>query len=98
MAIEISAVEEAIRNGQTLAAADQVLIDPQPGALTARVDELLSAIQNNECPCRRGLPHPDPARHELRGERRRNRRLRRGRSQPRTSSRSSPPSMISKGP
>ena len=50
MAIEISAVEEAIRNGQTLAAADQVLIDPQPGALTVRVDELLSAIQNNECP------------------------------------------------
>ena len=50
MAIEISAVEEAIRNGQTLAAADQVLIDPQPGALTGRVDVLLSAIQNSECP------------------------------------------------
>ena len=50
MAIDVSAVAEAIENGQTLAAADQVLIDPQPGTLNARVDELLSAIQNNDCP------------------------------------------------
>ncbi len=50
MAIDNTAVVEAIGNGQTLAAADQVLIEPQPGALTARVDELLAAIQNSECP------------------------------------------------
>jgi hypothetical protein len=50
MAIDISAAVEAIGNGQTLAAADQILIDPQPGTLTARADELLSAIQNNDCP------------------------------------------------
>ena len=50
MAIDVSAVAEAIENGQTLAAADQILIDPQPGTLNTRVDELLSAIQNNDCP------------------------------------------------
>ena len=50
MAIDNSAVVEAIQSGQTLAAADQVLIDPQPGALAARVEELLSAVQNDDCP------------------------------------------------
>lgn len=50
MAIDNSAVVEAIQSGQTLAAADQVLIDPQPGALAARVEELLSAAQNDDCP------------------------------------------------
>ncbi len=50
MAIDNSAVVEAIQNGQTLAAADQVLIDPQPGALAQRVEELLSAVQNDDCP------------------------------------------------
>ncbi len=50
MAIDASAVAEAIENGHTLAAADRILIDPQPGTLNTRVDELLSAIQNNDCP------------------------------------------------
>ncbi len=50
MAIDISAVAEAMGNGQSLAAADQVLIDPQPGALSARVEELLSVLQNNDYP------------------------------------------------
>lgn len=50
MAIDNSAVVEAIQSGQTLAAADQVLIDPQPGALAGRVEELLSAVQNDDCP------------------------------------------------
>ena len=50
MAIDNSVVVEAIQSGQTLAAADQVLIDPQPGALAARVEELLSAVQNDDCP------------------------------------------------
>ena len=50
MAIDVSAVAEAIGNGQTLAVADRILIDPQPGTLNTRVDELLSAIQNNDCP------------------------------------------------
>lgn len=50
MAIDNSAVVEAIQSGQTLAAADQVLIDPQPGALATRVEELLSAVQNDDCP------------------------------------------------
>ncbi|MDE2888344.1 MAG: hypothetical protein OXR72_09005 [Gemmatimonadota bacterium] len=50
MAIDISAVAEAIGNGQSLAAADQVLIDPEPGALAARVEELLSVLQNDDYP------------------------------------------------
>ena len=50
MAIDGAAVVEAIRNGQSLAAADQVLIDPQPGALADRVEELLSAVQSDDCP------------------------------------------------
>ncbi|MDE3000404.1 MAG: hypothetical protein OXU79_15115 [Gemmatimonadota bacterium] len=48
MAIDVSAVAEAIESGQSLAAADQVLIDPQPGALAGRVAELLSVLQNDD--------------------------------------------------
>lgn len=50
MAIDISAVTEAIGNGQSLAAADQVLIDPQAGALDSRVEELVSVLQSDDFP------------------------------------------------
>lgn len=50
MAIDNSAVAEAIGNGQSLAAADQVLIDPEPGALSARVEVLLSVLQSDDFP------------------------------------------------
>ena len=38
-------VSEAFQAGQTLAVADRILIDPEPGTLIERVDGLLSAIQ-----------------------------------------------------
>lgn len=45
MAEVIHGVTEALRMGQTLAVADQVLIDPKPGMLVHRVEALLVAIR-----------------------------------------------------
>ena len=47
MAEEMQEVTEALKAGQTLAAADRVLIDPEPGTLVSRVDALLVAIREN---------------------------------------------------
>ncbi|MAG35298.1 MAG: hypothetical protein CL878_03490 [Dehalococcoidia bacterium] len=50
MATLIRSAAEAVKEGQTLAAADQVLIDPKPGTLPARVEELLGTILATEVP------------------------------------------------
>ncbi len=47
MAVQIHDVTEAFQAGQTLAVADQVLIDPEPGTLEERVEGLLEAIKKN---------------------------------------------------
>lgn len=43
MAID-TGVSEALANGQSLAVADRVLIDPEPGSLVDRVDALIAAV------------------------------------------------------
>ena len=48
-------VSEALAAGQSLAVADRVLIDPDPGSLVSRVDELIGAVtgdRNAEEVCR----------------------------------------------
>lgn len=50
MAAEIRDVVEALENGHSLAVADGVLINPAPGGLVPRVEELLAAIVGNGCP------------------------------------------------
>ena len=50
MGVETKDVAQAIEGGHTLAVADRILIDPEPGTLASRVDELLAAIQGNGCP------------------------------------------------
>ncbi len=42
-----SGVAEALEQGQSLAVADRVLIDPEPGTLSTRVDELIGAVTGN---------------------------------------------------
>jgi hypothetical protein len=44
MAIETGGISEALAAGQSMAVADRVLIDPDPGSLTGRVDELIAAV------------------------------------------------------
>ncbi len=53
MAAEVGNVAQAIEGGHTLAVADQVLIDPEPGTLVSRVEELLAAIGDNHGPAER---------------------------------------------
>ncbi len=40
-------VAEALKDGQSLAVADRVLIDPEPGTLAGKVDELVGAVTGN---------------------------------------------------
>lgn len=42
-----SGVAEALEQGQSLAVADRVLIDPDPGTLSSKVDELIGAVTGN---------------------------------------------------
>jgi hypothetical protein len=44
MGIETGGISEALAAGQSMAVADRVLIDPDPGSLGGRVDELVAAI------------------------------------------------------
>ncbi len=50
MATEVRNVAQAIEGGHTLAVADQVLIDPEPGTLVSRVEDLLAAVGENQVP------------------------------------------------
>lgn len=50
MATEVRNVAQAIEGGHTLAVADQVLIDPVPGTLVSRVEDLLAAIGEHQVP------------------------------------------------
>ena len=47
MAFDVKDVTQALRDGYTLAVADRLLIDPEPGALISRVEALLAAMQND---------------------------------------------------
>ena len=47
MAIETGGITEALAAGQSLAVADRVLIDPDPGSLVSRVDELIAAVTSD---------------------------------------------------
>src|SRR3972149_901084 len=40
-------IAEALEQGHSLAVADRVLIDPKPGTLEKRVDELIGAVTGN---------------------------------------------------
>jgi hypothetical protein len=42
-----SGVAEVLEQGQSLAVADRVLIDPNPGTLSAKVEELIGAVTGN---------------------------------------------------
>lgn len=44
MAIETGGISEALAAGQSLAIADRVLIDPNPGTLAGSIDALISAV------------------------------------------------------
>jgi len=46
MAFEVQDVSQLLHKGQTLAVADRVLIDPEPGTLISSVDELLAIVQD----------------------------------------------------
>ncbi len=48
MGIETGGISEALAAGQSMAVADRVLIDPDPGSLLARVDELITAVTREE--------------------------------------------------
>ena len=45
MAFDVQDVSQLIQEGQTLAVADRVLIDPEPGKLVSQVDQLLAIIK-----------------------------------------------------
>jgi hypothetical protein len=45
MAFDVQDVSQLIQEGQTLAVADRVLIDPEPGTLVYQVDQLLAIIK-----------------------------------------------------
>ena len=47
MAIETGEISEALAEGHSLAVADRVLIDPEPGSLAGRVDDLIVAVTSD---------------------------------------------------
>jgi transaldolase len=46
MAFDVQDVAQLLHEGQTLVVADRVLIDPEPGTLVSRVDELLTMMKD----------------------------------------------------